>query len=64
MIIILCIVDEFCMNMETSLWKGHLSTFVDLELTFEASIVNLSVFDSGELQHESLSAQLRIVYLV
>ncbi|KAG5609715.1 hypothetical protein H5410_020996, partial [Solanum commersonii] len=26
---------------------GHLSTFVELELAFEASIVNLSIFDNG-----------------
>ncbi|KAG5615846.1 hypothetical protein H5410_015670 [Solanum commersonii] len=33
-------------------------TFVKLELAFEASIVNLRIFDNGESQPESLSAQL------
>jgi len=35
-----------------------LSTFVELEIAFEASIVNLSIFDNGESQFESLSTQI------
>ena len=41
-----------------------MSTFVELELAFEASIVSLSTLDNGESQFESLSAQLSIVCVV
>uniref|UniRef100_M1E147 Uncharacterized protein n=1 Tax=Solanum tuberosum TaxID=4113 RepID=M1E147_SOLTU len=33
--------------MESSLLSGNLSTFAELELEFEASIVNLNIFGNG-----------------
>ena len=61
MILKLQIVYEFCINTELSLLLGHLSTFVELELEFEESIVNIRVLDNGELQLESLRGQLILV---
>lgn len=37
-----------------------MNTFVELKLTFEASILSLSTLDDGETQFETLSAQLII----
>lgn len=50
--------------MESSLLWGHSSNFVELELDFEASIVNLSIFDNYESQFESLRAQFIIVWVI
>lgn len=37
----------FFVNMESSLMLEHLNTFVELELSFEASIVSLNTLDDG-----------------
>ncbi|KAG5616398.1 hypothetical protein H5410_016222 [Solanum commersonii] len=42
-------------DVPTKFHEGHLSTFVELELAFEARIVNLSIFDNDESQFESLT---------
>lgn len=46
------------------LFWGHWSIFVDLELEFETSIVNMRIFDVNESQLESLSAQLNLAWVV
>ena len=50
--------------MESLFVWGHLDTFVEIELAFVASIVNMQIFCDDVSQLESLSIQLIFAWVV